>query len=535
MTTIAEQIEIPTPPHRSCTQLDVGGLLDDTLHRFVLGLDEKPVRLTPEETSQQLHDVVALSVLRSTPFPRTAGEFLEVLSAAVDAGDPLAARQFFIVGEGGQIPRMEATPVPRNLRFLATTGSGPQGPDVMVSAFHPDAGVVEVMAWDHEMGGFNFYRTMSNSSAWVFAGNSRHALTEPTRRHGPFESHVNGHLLMKELRFPWVNWHSPVANIVPSVLADQGLDQHPWVRQLEPGGAYTLEDNVVKPAVERWTRARIAAMTARRAEEGPRRILEQVLTTLTVNLISSRTSSAAAVTGAANAVDLPETFFVDAAALARLGLTPPPAFTVAAETYASAMEELDAHLEARSADGSVIFSSPGDTHFAFVVPERAHEDVETMRQALEAGIVTRRLLACLLMVDFENPIFSPARTALLSHIPEGQFAGDGVDFSQAVADSILASPQVDVPDSPEAAFASHWGLGEDFDASFNARLTAYYAAVGDRLTTPIGFSDYFRLAESRRAEVEEMPIAESPLLFAKTNVGAANRHMTPLGTVEEQA
>jgi hypothetical protein len=36
------------------------------------------------------------------------------------------------------------------------------------------------MAWDRRSGGFNFHRTVGANSAWVFAGNSRHALADPT-------------------------------------------------------------------------------------------------------------------------------------------------------------------------------------------------------------------------------------------------------------------------------------------------------------------------------------------------------------------
>lgn len=161
---------------------------------------------------------------------------------------------------------------------------------------------------------------MPNSSAWLMAGNSRHALTEPTRGSGPFESHLNGHFLMKELKTPWVNWHSPLATVSTSVLSAQGLDDHPWVQHLEPGGAYTLQDDNAMPAMERWTRVRIAEMLAGSSKETPRRMLEQLLDTTVINLTSSDTSSSAAVSGSVSTVGLPPTFFVDSELLGILGL-----------------------------------------------------------------------------------------------------------------------------------------------------------------------------------------------------------------------
>ena len=59
----------------------------------------------------------------------------------------------------------------------------------------------------------------------------------------------------------------------------------------------------------------------------------------------------------------------------------------------------------------------GDTHFCFLVPERAFEDQAVLREAIEIGLVTKRLAACLLMVDPWNPIFSDRRRALLRHVP----------------------------------------------------------------------------------------------------------------------
>lgn len=520
-----------SPPHRACAQLMITGLPDGTLHRVILGSGDthESVVMNPNE----LGDLFAQLLLAKGVFPRTAGEVLESISSAVPEGDALRTHRFFLVGEDSQIPHSDGVAVPRNLRFLVACGAGTAGADILVSSFHPDQGVVEIMAWDHRGGGFNFYRTMPDSSAWVFAGNSKHALTEPTRGNGPFESHVNGHILMKELRFPWVNWHSPAALVTSSVLTSQGLQNHPWASRslLEAGGAYTLEDDIVLPAIARWTGARIDALRLGTAAETPRRLLEQVVDTLTVNLISSRTSSIAATSGSTPMVDLPETFFVDAPSMKLVGLQTPPSLAVASTFYSSALQSFEVRLEAQLDDGS-IFSQEGDTHFAFVVPERTTEDVETMKQATEAGIFTTRLLACLLMVDFPNPIFSARRAKLLAHIPDSPMSA-GPTFSQAVADSIIGSPEGTQAGTLEAEFAELWSIGDQFKDAFDSRLDSYYTALQARLSQQAGIDDYMRLAESRRAKVRTMPIAESPLLFATTNIPAADRRMSADGSVEE--
>jgi len=517
------------PPHRPCRELEERSqnLDDEAVHRLILGSDEAPHKLSGDEAQQQLGDRFAQLLLLEGVFPRNAGAVLQAFNEAVPSGDPLRVHQFFLVGEGTQIAPAPGLAVNRNLRFLATAGQGPGGPDIMLSAFHPDHGTVEVMAWDERTGGFNYYRTVGESSAWVFAGNSRHSLTPPTRDNGPFESHKSGHFLMKELRLPWVHWDSPTARAVLSVFAEQDMLDHPWVANLATGGAYTLEEDVAIPSMQRWTRARLDALVTGQSEETPRRVVEQLLTTLTVNLGSSNTSSAAAATGSVDRIDLPDSFFVDSAALSGvLGLAAPPRPFVQASIYAQSLQTFGVHLT-----DDEQFDRPGDTHFAFVVPERAFEDTETVRQAVALGIVSQRLATCLLMVDFPNPVFSQRRAQLLQHVPDTPF-DPNTAFSQQVADAIRASADAQQPGTAEHEFSQLWDAGDDFQPSFNALLQGYYNAFSRQLTTEDGFNSYVELAESRREQVKGMPIAESPLLFARFDIEARERRMQTDGMVE---
>lgn len=514
-----------TMPHRACSHLVIEGLGDNTFHRVVLASGTGG-HVPRSGDGEPLDDAFSRLVLSASVFPSTAGEVLKAILEAVPPNDPLATHRFFLVGEGGQVPAT-GQPVNRNLRFLVSCGRGPHGADLFMSSFHPDQGIVEIMAWDDTAGGFNFYRTMPDSSAWVFAGNSRHALMEPTRDNGPFESHRNGHFLMKELKVPWVHWHSPFALISPSSLIAQGLDSHPWVSLLEPGGAYTLEDDIAKPAVARWTRVRVEAAGSGRRLETPKRVMEQLLDTLTINLVSSLSSSAGALSSS-DPVGLPTTYFVDDDSFRVLGLSAAPTFSVSADIYASSLATFDCRLDD---DGG--FVQAGDTHFAFVVPERSHEDVVTLSQFVQSGMLTPRLMACLLMVDFPNPVFSDRRRALVTYVLDEEFDKDGSALAESVVDAIRNSNESSVPSSPESEFLELWDVGESFTDEFDSRLSAYYDAVEVQLRSQSGFDDYIRLAESRRSRVLEMPIAESALLFARTNVPAATRIMTTTGAVRE--
>lgn len=502
----------------------------DAIHRFVLGEDGRPRRFSDEEAASELGDPFATLVLLAGRFPRTGGEVLAALDELTEPDDPLRTRMFFFLGEGSQIPfTPETASVRRNLRFLVTTGAPtPDGPDVLVSAFHPDEGDVELMAWDRVAGGFNYYRTVGENSAWVFAGNSRHALIEPTEGKGPFESHTSGAFLMKELRAPWINWHSPDAPVQQSLFGrNDPLRTHPWFDQLEELGAVTCEAAAARPSIVRWTNARFDALLAGGAEIGrPERIMRQVLDTPTVNLISSHTEGR---TGpSSEAIDLPQTFFVDSEALTEiLRLPEPPSFTVSGEHYGAALAQFDF----RVTDGGT-FDRRGDTHFAFVVPERAFEDQAVVRKAIEEGLLSQRFAACLLMTDFPNPVFSRRRAELLGHVSASARVVDGSStFSEDMAEAIVAAAGTAGDDSPEAEFAALWATGEGWRDPCSVLLVDYYKAIQQQLRTQEGFADYCLLAESRRERVRDMPIFENSLLFPQTNIPSGVRSMLPNGTV----
>lgn len=515
-------------------RLPEDALQPEAIHRFVVGEDTTVRRLTREQAAQELTDPFATLLLLNGVFPRTAGDVLAALDEKAPAGSPLRTRLFFLVGEGTQIPfSAETAGVRRNLRFLVTTQPGPGGPDLMLSSFNPAETDVELMAWDETRGGFNYYRTVGQSTGWVFAGNSRHALTPPTEGKGPFETHASGNLIMKELRSPWMNWHSPDAPIQQAIFApDDPLRDHPWFRNLEPLGAVTCEGAVVRPSIKRWARKRFEQLLADAGTVAhPERIMRQVLATPTVNLISSHTEGELGASG--ETVDLPQTFFIDSEGLTELlALPAPPPFSVAGSVYSSSLQTFAFTLT----DGEG-FEAPGDTHFAFSVPERAFEDQAVLAEAVRTGLVSKRLAACLLMTDFPNPVFSERRASLLRFVPESATVTNGSsEFSEQMAERILAAAADSAADSPEQEFKTRWQVGDaDWPRAFGAQLTEYYTAVTAQLATQEGFDAYTRLAESRRRLVaQRTPLVESPLLFATTNIPGATRSMRPDGTVAEE-
>jgi hypothetical protein len=322
---------------------------------------------------------------------------------------------------------------------------------------------------------------------------------------------------MKELKFPWLHWDSIEVPLSARVF-DDGVPE--WFKIRERGGAYIFEPQVARPAIERWAKARFAGLAASGVIERPDRIMRQILSSETANLASSITESGTAA-ASADPVDLPSTFFSDADGLAAVGLTGDPGFSVKGSIYGKTLRKFKVRLEDSSG-----FVQPGDTHFAFAVPERAFEDQVVLRQAIRIGLVTKRLAACLLMVDFPNPIFSEERNKLLAHVPKRATVKDKKStFSQEMADNILKAAAAPDASDAEKEFAKRWKVGAKFHADFNSRLTKYFKAVEKQLATQAGFDGYFRLAETRRAIAKEMStFGEFELTFAVSDA-------PPVGTM----
>jgi hypothetical protein len=502
----------PSEPTRARSVLSdqpSGSLQAGQIHRFIQGIDASPAPMAADEIARELNDPFGALLLRKGTFPTTVHEVLTALDTATQPSDNLRRQMSFLVGEGSQIPWSQQTAsLDRGLRLAVTRGVD-SAIDVLVST---DGGLQEaflqVIGWDEQSGVFNYYQHMEGS--WVWAGNSTHAFDPRSRRHGAFDSHINGSMVMKELKFPWNHWHSVAATIPPEVFApDDQAKNDPLVAGRS--GAEVLQERVVQPGVRRWTDSRFSKEVASDGKVARvRPLLEQLLDTTSVNLVSSTQESRTV--DKTTPLVLPLTFFVDVDGLSLLGLPAPPSLTVTGDAYVTALSTFQVALT----DGA--FSQPGDTHFAFLVPERAFEDLDVVKKTRETGLLTDRFIGCALMVDFANPVFSPRRASLLTHIPEA-FDGPVGGLPDAVANAIVQAAGSTPAPSPENEFAELWRLGDGWKAEAEKRLTAYYSALTTLTGTAGGFEEIFKLAESRRRQVMGLKLSEQrPLLFATTNI-----------------
>src|ERR1043165_8191636 len=258
--------------------------------RFRLGRDSRPVQMAQPEIDAELGDPFARLLLSRGVLPRSLRSLLAALDIHNAAPDGLPEQRTFLAADGGKIPwTPETDDLRREFRFVVTRGRpGQAPPDLMIAAstvVDSEGIFLQLIAWDPMHKVYHFYQRLGQ--AWAWAGHSWDALAQDTRGKGPFDSHVNGAMVMKELKAPWIHWHSQASSVTLEALAPTDpLRTEPLF--LQRTGAEHLEIDVVRPGVRRWNDARFGVLfdgsTLRRAPE----FFRQVLDTTTVNLASAR-------------------------------------------------------------------------------------------------------------------------------------------------------------------------------------------------------------------------------------------------------
>jgi hypothetical protein len=502
-----------TPPG---VEMDAPTLAPGGLYRFIMGRDDMPIDVRERPDAAPLGDPFARLILfDSAPAPITGRALLERLDSLNTDPGGLPNQEVFVVADGGQVPWSTATnTLQRSFRFVVVRRAvGASQPDIFVSAstdLDSTSAFLQVIGWDETAGAFQFYER--RDGAWVWAGSSWDALSADARGRGPFDSHVNGALNMKELKAPWIHWHSQAAMISDTVMQPDDPLRHEavWTGRAQ---AENLEP-IVRAGIRRWTDARFGKLTVAAALTQLPAFFRQVIDTSTVNLVSSAVSRSALAGGAA--VTLPITFFFNADALAGV-LELDPAITkpvVPAHVYTEMLETFTVEIT----DGETPPLS-GDTHFVFVVPEPAFEDVLILEMLLERKVLSRKLAAAMLMVDFENAVFSRRRAMLLPYVPDQAATGNPAAFDNAFVAAVNASSSAQTPGTPESEFLANWRIPDaEWESSYARRIEAFIAAASSACATANGFMSIFQLAESRRREFRKRKLAEFRLTTPKTNI-----------------
>lgn len=462
------------------------------LRAMVLGVDAAP-RAIPVAEVSAFGDPFTRNLLLAGNVPMTLTQ-LNGAIAQLTGEHARPLRKLYAIAEGAAFQQTQPR-LPLNARLVFTWQKDTAtDPDFLLSTTaEPDdpQALLQLIGWSELQGVYHFFERLG--STWVWAGSSLDALRPASRGRGPFDSHINGGLVMKELKFPWVHWHSQSRSIDRELLfPSQALDANPLFATLE--GAQVLEA-VVQRGIRRWARRRIQNDLQAGRLANLRWYARQLLWTTSVNLASSETL--ARELPEVEELVLPEAFLLDvdgfATVAAALGddvsLLPSSALNVSSLAYRSALQQLHLHVEAQPGGPSV----PGDTDFAFVVPERAFEDTVVLDQLIAHEVLSPRLALCLLMVDFCNPVFSPDRAALLELVPDSIAAGGQ---GAALDASVIAQARIHLPGTPARRLAALWD-DADLLGTVRRELAAFAQAAQARLRTGTGVADVLNLADSR--------------------------------------
>ncbi len=479
--------------------------------------------MAAEEIDRELRDPLAKLVLTDARLPSTVHELLAALDAHNEAPDGLPAQEVYLVSESGQILiNDQSQGLARRERAVITRTRG-QDAIVMIAPSTRGGGeLLEVMGWDADKKAFNYYERQGTRT-WIWKGDSSHAFTE-ARGQGCFTCHMNGAPIMKELRVPWTNWHTQNAAIQDEAIPeDSPLKRDPLFSP----------DNLIKAEqLEHHIKAWVTKTNAGHLERlldnqlDVRTALRPLFETTTANLVYSTEPSH----GGGATVPIPLAFFINAQGFdstARLEVEVPEAFghcdpwcqpAVGRSAYEEALTTFEFAL--KGPDNFV--RKPGDTHFAFAIPEVAYEDNDRVKQLVRNGVITSHFAACGLAVDFPNPVYSKQRQQLLDFVPEATLAELGVqDISDTVAQAMARKaaelPECHAARDALAQFLECWNAPTaTWKRQLRRRFDTYLNHVATRLKTTTGFFDYVKLSEGRRKQFENSShgaLKESALLF----------------------
>ena len=529
------------------------------IYRFIDGIDSCMIPMAAGDLATELNDPWGALVLRKNaggagPWPASVADIVNAMGS-VSASHQL--QQFsYLVGEGTQIPTTIAPRTGnRDLRYVITWGPSIASPSVFLSAV--PAGVspgqpapfLQIIAFDATKQKFNYYQYISNSSvtndagttkSWSWAGDTSFARAPQTVGQGCFRCHLNGGLNMKELTPPWNNWQSPQASVNAAVVPPEvaidplflNLSGADKFQQAFEGAQFNLSVRFVRGSIQG------------KQVSNPPELLRRLIETTTVNFASSQVQSHSS----ADVTALPNDFFLNDSVLRNvlnLNYALPP-LALARGSYQSFVAAQQFQLVNRAAaDGPPDYSQPSPTFFAFFVPVPAYEDAKAIQQLVFQKVVSAKFAAAILMVDFPNPIFSPARSSLgkyAAQIAQANLTPDPTDaetqfaslVAQAAAGQPACNPASITSCTPEQQFLFYWNQA-NWQAACQQQINAYLAAVGTRIKTPAGVDDYLTLSVARANQFSTAPLVsnlhEFDLLLPCTKLGTGSARMNVDGTI----
>ncbi|KAK5113898.1 hypothetical protein LTR85_010431 [Meristemomyces frigidus] len=487
----------------------------------------------------------------------------------------------YCVADGGRWKSTEENEswLTQHIRFAAFVAGGPNGAEEPFADGHEGSWILcivgsqeltdggrflQVASWDGSV--FRYYGRddlqqrpgPSTQTAWIYQGVSTAAFGDQSYM-GPFDGHVNGSLVMKELRQPWLHWKTgdfdPTSNFPQSVLEGCGKDKAPYLTGSFPLSLVENAENMmdfVTSGITKWYRTRAAmdfldsgGKPKVTITSGLKRWVAHALLTTTINIgvssedesrdkhhllplnhvyndelasqynkthiwpsISQSSFTFSDDLYVAAAVDDVQLVMIQNVETVPVGFTPInlDAYTSLGPDGKNGLEPVTA-IQVESGEG------PGG---AFTTIQPSFEDaigVKTlMMQTSRAPLLSDTTFNAMMMVDAWNPVYSWRRGVLLQYVPDNATLNADhktYDLGDCFIANVQASPRVKDAMSPEAEFLGN--LAPAKQAAFTHAMTGFFRAVQKRLLSQVGLADYMRLAESRRRIYRPLPLDEFAL------------------------
>jgi hypothetical protein len=390
-----------------------------------------------------------------------------------------ATRRFFVVDEEIQSSKQ---PAGRRsvIDFVGQTDGVALGSNVFLSfsfssSAVPEAPDLEVLAWDEVNGTYNYYKldrqgAPPGQQVWKVAATSRNvdALTPQERSGTCLACHANGVPVMKELLFPWNNWHSFVSRA--TYLTESGPPNLRWpVRTNLHFQTFTeaqIFEGSVQNAINRALQRRFTQQVTRQpdgklAVANARLTLRALFETTEINLISSGASqfsgmhplSGTPLNGPSIPIQIPDSFFLQSAVFEAVGIDEAKQFSAIAKIkpadYRALIENSGVKIDTRAL-GNV----RGDTNFAWFTPEQGFVDTAWIAKLVSEGAISRAFAAAAAAADLEAPILSAERARLAQFVPASFTVTPNEAHPDALTRSVLAA--IDAAAPPTGSLAAQF-------------------------------------------------------------------------------
>ncbi|KAK4158963.1 hypothetical protein QBC43DRAFT_348297 [Cladorrhinum sp. PSN259] len=454
---------------------------------------------------------------------------------------------------------------------------------------------LQVASWNGSE--FRFYQNdlvngTGPESVWNYFGKSMDAFGA-NEYLGPFNGHVNGCCIMKELHRPWLHWYSLSGSFQSCFAPDDvtTFEKAPYITTPGLGLLSSVKsspgelETAVRSGISNWFGKRLkndfidTTQTPSKPLQSPTNIprwTAHMFLTTTINI------GAAVSAGQPGVYALPYDHFYDNELLQNFDLIPSDikmnatfnqsdCIAAANNLGLSLIQELnpdkqpptkpDFTLPWQSLGGDrrdepdhpdvgykIALAGEGVSPFNFL--QASHEDAQGVAKSQHIfkvndnkaqpsfiGLFSTHTFYAIMMLDFWNPIYSWKRGILMQYVPQTtNFNGKSYDLEQNFIANVKKSSKAGEPDAPESQFLQ---LLDKTLEDFQQMIRDYLAAVANRINNdPVpALQDYLSLAESRRRIYRPLPLDEFgyTLPFATKmpfTPGKDLLEMTQLGTIQ---